>query len=517
MPNSISSRCRSHRQALAVAASTLALANGAHAQQPIQLFTPADSEAIAACDDLNAIQIPELARVESRWVPAGPSTLIEAELDAHCRVSGRIDPVINFELWLPADWNGRFVAVGSDELAGSIDYDSLAAQLNRGYATVTTDGGHRDGNLNWLGNTGLLRDFAYRATYEVTAKSQVLVNEFYGSSAQYRYYIGCAEGGRQGLMEAQRFPGDYDGIVAVSPSNHFVDARVLDVWAAQSSLAAFGGTSLLDASDLALASDAAVAQCDTLDGVADGVIEDPRRCGFDPARLQCGAARAGNCLTAPQVDALRSLYRGPSLIDGTMTPGYAIGGESGWTSVARAEPATATIEIFRRAVLADPFWDWRSFDLAEDYALARDTLSWMLDATSTDLTSYRDGGGKLLLFHGWNDATNSPEATVDYYEAVESAMAVEPNPQSIATRDFARLFMVPQMAHCEGGAGTAVFDAQRAIEDWVERGIGPDRIEAEFVEDGQLIRTRPLCPYPQTARYRGSGNEDRSGSFLCAN
>ncbi len=271
--------------------------------------------------------------------------------------------------------------------------------------------------------------------------------------------------------------------------------------------------------------DAVLAQCDALDGVRDGVLEDPRRCNFDPASLQCGAGPAGACLTAAQVGALHDIYTGPAaFVPGTSEseplriamPGFAVGSEAEWRFAAGEGLSPLTLEFFRRAVFADELADWRDFDLAADYPRALDAAGWILDATSPDLAAYRDRGGKLILYHGWNDANNSPAATIAYYESVEATLAQGANPLGIETDAFARLFMVPGMAHCGGGTGTDEFDAQRAIEDWVERGIAPDRIEAARTEAGQLVRTRPLCPYPLVARYGGSGNSDRSGSFQCA-
>jgi feruloyl esterase len=500
--------------------------------QPAFPLADFDDRAVVACTALNALELPELASIVADWVPQGlASRSGPAAVDAlpglaeHCRVRGLIEPAIGFEIWLPRPgaWNGRFLAVGGSNFAGNPSYGGMAPRLNEGYATASTDTGHEADAVGWLADDGLLRDFAYRAIYEMTSKARVIVTSFYERPADYRYFNGCSLGGRQGLMEAQRFPGDYDGIVAGAPVNAFVDTRTTQLWATRAAQPVGGGQTLLGPAVLARVSAAATDQCDTLDGVADGVIEDPRRCNFDPGRLQCGIAGSGGpvnpgaCLTGSQVQALRDIYRGP--VDpntGPIAPGFAVGGETGWTFATASEPSGLTLEFFRRAVFDDTFWNWRSFDFGLDHAYAHEALGWMLDATSADLAGFRDRGGKLLLYHGWNDANNSPEATIAYYEAIESTLGLEPNPLAIRTPDFARLFLVPGMGHCGGGTGTAQFDAQRAIEDWVERGIAPDRIEAERAEGGELPRTRPLCPYPQTARYRGSGNSDRSGSFLCA-
>jgi len=491
--------------------SSVAVGAPAMAQLALPLADPDEAVLASACVALNELELPELAAINAEWTRAEPA--------AHCRVRGRIEPTIGFEVWLPppADWNGRFLAVGGGGYAGNISTGRMADALNQGYATASTDTGHAAGEFAWLADESLLRDFAYRAIYEMTAKAGVIVAGFYQRPADYRYFNGCSLGGRQGLMEAERFPNDYDGIVSGAPANAFVELRTTQLWGARVAQPFANGQSLLGPDVLAVVTEAATAQCDTLDGVADGVLEDPRRCNFDPGRLQCGFSNAASCLTAPQVAAVRQIYQGPSNpATGPIAPGLAVGSETAWTFASSADLAPLTLEFFRRVVFDDLLWNWRSFDFSRDYPLAVQETAWLLNANSADLSNYRDRGGKLLLYHGWNDVSIAPEATIAYYEAVESSLALEPNPLDIATSDFARLFMVPGMAHCAGGIGTSSFDAQRAIENWVERDIAPDRIEAERIEENQVVRTRPLCPYPQTARYRGTGNSDRSGSFICS-
>ena len=548
----------------------------------------ADSEARleAACAALARLQLPELAAIEPSWLPAGTASPAGdasdrdvAPLPAHCRVRAEVVPAIRFEVWLPAtaEWNGRFLGLGNEDAGGSIDDAALAGALAAGYAAAATDTGHAGNDSSWMADDGLLRDFGYRAIYEMTAKAGVIVTSFYARPADWRYFNGCSNGGRQALMEAERFPADYDGIVAGSPLNAFVAASSTELWMANVVDPGPGGPAL-DAAALTLLANAATNQCDTLDGVADGLIEDPRRCNFDPRRLQCGLAPAGQCLRPDQIAVATQIYAGPvtqpsaaasqgsaagiagtAAVPGAATvrgpfgvtvgapnrpdlplpgpaagaaaatatnlppqparvelPGLAVGSEAAWTALTGDALEPLTLAFYRRAVLDDPLWDWRRFDLAIDHPRAMEGQGWMLDANSADLTSFRDSGGKLLIYQGWNDSRVAPQNAIAYYESLESALALAANPRGIATGDFARLFMVPGMAHC-GSGGTSVFDAQRAIEDWVERGIAPERIEAEQIEDGTVIRTRPLCPYPQTARYRGQGNSDRSGSFVCGN
>lgn len=506
-----------------VSAASIAQYSNANSQTVQALAGP--DRGPAACQALNTIALPELAEIQAQWNPQGPSTIPSLadgtaprpDLPAHCRVRGRIEPTIQFEVWLPDPlaWNGRFLGVGGGGYAGDVNFGPMALRLNQGYATASTDTGHAGNSFGWLSDASVLRDFAYRAIYEMSSKAGVVVASFYARPADYRYFNGCSLGGRQGLMEAQRFPDDYDGIVAGAPVNAFVETRTTQLWATRAAQP-LTGQSLLDSSALALLTTSATEQCDTLDGVADGVIEDPRRCNFDPRRLQCGPASPGSCLTEAQVSAAEAVYQGPAAAEtGPIAPGFAVGSETGWTFANGSDLSPLTDEFFSRVVFGDPFWNWRDFELVPDYRLAQQEAAWLLNATSPDLTSFRDRGGKLLIYHGWNDANNAPEASIGYFEAVEAALAVTPNPRSIAIPDFARLFMVPGMAHCGGGIGTSEFDAQIAIENWVERDIRPDRIEAERIEAGEVVRTRPLCPYPQTARYRGTGNSDRSGSFVC--
>jgi feruloyl esterase len=492
-----------------------------------QLSTPTADDALTerACLAINELELPELILIESSWLPRGAlgadlvglSTDEAVEPPAHCRVRGTVDPTIGFEIWLPAgvDWNGRFLAAGNDGDGGQLNYAAMLAYLSRGYATASTDTGHTGPSLAWLADGGRLRDFGYRAIYEMTAKAGAIVAAFYGRPADYRYFNGCALGGRQALMEAARFPMDYDGIVAGAPLNPLVANLTTQLWLRQS-IADLGNRSLLGPAALELVHDAAIEQCDAIDGVRDGVLEDPRRCNFDPGRLQCGFNASASCLTTQQLIVLRQIYAGPSSLDGSIDlPGLAIGAEESWQFTVDPEPPALGVELMRRAVIADPAWDWRQFDLALDHPLAVERVGWMLDVPAKNLSEFRDYGGKLLIYQGWNDAIVPPEATIETFEAIESSMTQASNAPSLATSDFVRLFMVPGMRHCGGGAGTDEFDAQRAIEDWVERGIPATRLEASRVVDEEVIRTRPLCPYPQVARYRGNGNSDRSGSFVC--
>lgn len=500
--------------------------------------------AIAACTALSGLELPELVALEAIWFDAEPARPVPrtpaddfAPLPAHCRVRGRIDTAISFEIRLPeaAAWNGRFLALGNESAVGTIPAERLDTALGAGYAVAASDGGHTGSSTAWLADSARLRDFSYRAVYETSVKAQAIIDSFYRQPASYRYFDGCAIGGQQGLMQAQNFPEVFDGIVAGAPLTDFAAAQAIGLWATLSAQAPTGQL-LLGPQQLQLLNSAAIAQCDTLDGVADGVLEDPRRCNVDPGRLQCGVGSAGNCLNSAQVAAARTLYAGPAtgLRSGNAPaplprtfppaapgadnlqqisiaipvfdlPGLMPGSETGWQFALNQAPDALALGYFRYAVHSDASWSWREFELGADLALAQETSGWIFDVSAADLSRYAARGGKLIAYQGWNDTVNPPEATIAWFEQAASRNASA----------YARLFMVPGMQQCSGGSGTDEFDMLRALEDWVERGIAPDRIEATRTVDETLIRTRPLCPHPQTARYRGTGSPDQSGNFIC--
>jgi feruloyl esterase len=496
-------------------------------------FTPAEAQetATGACVALNRLTLTELSSIEAATVPPGPFDLPATRteparavtLPAHCRVRGVVEPAIRFEVWLPeaSAWNGRFQAVGGGGLAGNVSYSAMTRALQGGYATASTDTGHVAPDVEWLGDAGRLRDYGYRAINEMTAKAKAAINAYYGRPADYDYFNGCSTGGRQGLMEAQRFPDDYDGIVSGAPVNYFVGTHTAQLWMALAAKEA-SDESILSETELDIVSAAAVAHCDATDGVTDGVIEDPRSCDFDPG--ECTGVAAGNdgpelaTLRADQVMALRKIYAGPldPRTGARLHPGFMPSGEAEWNVVTDVGLVEIPREFFTRSVFKDPSWDWRTFDFGEDFEQASRATAEILDATNPDLSAFRSRGGKLIVYHGWNDQVIPPAGSIKYFESVEATLAARPNGSDQETRNFFRLFMVPGMAHCRGGAGTSTFDAQKAIEAWVERGIAPGRIEASRRENDVVTRTRPLCPYPQTAQYDGTGDTNDTANFVCA-
>ena len=495
-------------------------AGGAGAQ------TPADS-----CRVLTSRALPDTritlaeAVTGGSLTPAG-STNVISNLPPFCRVTGVIAPTpdseILFEVWMPLEkWNGKFAGVGNGGWAGVISYGALAEQLRRGYATASTNTGHPAApGVNAaqfaFEKPERLIDFAYRSQHETALKSKALVEAFYAKPPARSYFIGCSSGGYQGLMEAQRFPGDYDGILAGAPANNWTRLMAGDL---DGVLAVFkDSASHLPPAALGLLHRRVLADCDVADGVTDGVLEDPGKCAFDPGVLTCTAGQSqASCLTPGQVEAARRIYRGlrDPKTGAQLYPGLAPGSEPWWPNRDPANPFPIPISHYKWLVFGDPNWDWKTFDFADapDYQAfleAESKFAPILNATNPDLRAFRDRGGRLLQWHGWNDQLIAPRNSIDYYESVKAHFG--PGDE---VRGFYRLFMAPGMAHCSGGTGPNSFDMQAALEDWVERGVAPDRIVATRSINGVVDRLRPLCPYPQVAVYTGKGDTNDAANFAC--
>jgi feruloyl esterase len=442
----------------------------------------------------------------------GPQANGYRELPEFCRVAATITPSsdsdIKIEVWLPVSgWNMKFEAVGNGGWTGSIPYAALAAGLQRGYATAATDTGHQGGSGSFaLGHPEKLTDFAYRAVHEMTVKAKAIVEAYYGSRPRYSYWNGCSSGGKQGLKEAQKFPADFDGIIAGAPANFWTHLTASAAWIGQAVNRTEG--SYIPPAKYPLLHDAAINACDALDGVKDNVIEDPRQCKFDPKVLECKGGDAPTCLTAAQVETARAMYS-PMVNPRTMQslfPGFEPGSEPGWNLVAGRQPTSLGIDHWKYVVFKDPNWDYRTMDFDKDIALA-DKLDQQIGINATDpnLKPFFSRGGKLIQYHGWTDALIPPQNSVDYYQSVVKTMGGVNN-----VKQNYRLFMVPGMNHCGGGDGPSNFDALAALEQWVEKGKAPDQIIAS-----KPGRTRPLCPYPEHAVYKGSGSTDDASNFVC--
>ena len=489
----------------------------------VAIFT-ASTAAAATCESLQSLQLPDTTILSATMVPAGsfvPPSAANAPaaqtppgipVPSACRVVGRVAPAVNFEVWMPAPgWNGKFQAVGGGGFAGVIGYAPMAAALRRGYATASTDTGHSTPGGAWaLGHPELITDYAYRAIHEMTVKAKTIVETFYGNSPRLSYFVGCSTGGRQALMEAQRFPNDYDGIVSGAPVNFFTHLMAASLWTAFATLK--DSASYIPPAKYPLINKAALAACDARDGAADNLIENPQRCSFDPKTLLCAGADNETCLTAPQVEAARKIYSAALNPRTTQEifPGLAPGGELTWNALAGGpQPFSIPVDFYKYFVYADANWDWRTFDFDKDVAAGDAKFASVLNATDSNMHAFKARGGKLIMYHGWNDQLVQPLNSVNYFNSVSHTMGTKD------TDDFLRLFMVPGMQHCAGGVGPNMFDALGALEQWVEHGTRPDLMIASHSTAGAVDRTRPLCPYPQVATYKGSGSVDEAANFAC--
>jgi feruloyl esterase len=443
----------------------------------------------------------------------GPAANAFKTLPEFCRVSATLTPSsdsdIKVEVWLPvAGWNGKFQAVGNGGWAGTISYPAMGKAVQQGYATASTDTGHSTpGGAFAMGHPEKLTDFGYRAVHEMTVQAKKIVAAFYPSGPSRSYWNGCSTGGRQGLMEAQRYPDDYDGVIAGAPANYMSHLQVWSLWVPKAVHET--EASYIPPAKYPLIHNAVIEACDAADGVKDGVIDDPRRCKFDPESLKCNGADTSACLTSEQVTAVRKLYSGAiSPATGLkIFPGLQPGSEMGWGGLAGPQPMAIPVDTFKYVAYNDPNWDWKTIDFDAGVAALEKKFAEGMDAVNPDLRPFFKHGGKLLMYHGWNDQLIAPENSISYFNSALYTMGIS------ASTDAMRLYMVPGMTHCAGGDGTSNFEMIPELENWVEKGQAPNRIVASHANPP---RTRPLCPYPQVAVYKGSGSTDDAASFSCA-
>lgn len=471
------------------------------------------------------------------------TTAAARNLPSFCRVQGvsrpSADSDIRFEVWLPepAAWNRKFMSTGEGGFAGQLNYQrngndaAMDEHLRRGYATASTDTGHRSGEQWWaIDHPEKAADYLYRAKHVTTVAAKAIVAAYYGQPAAHSYFSSCSNGGRQGLIEAQRYPDDFNGFIIGAPWNFQSHSNAGFVWNAQA-LAAPGAR--IPAEKLPAITAAVIAACDRNDGLADGVIADPQHCSFDPRSLTCKGADGDHCLTPPQAAALQKIYDGPRnpRTRESIFPGFARGSESGWTGMVRPTTAASGLLVyFSNIVYRNPEWDLGTFNFDGDMTHTDETVGKLGNATSTDYAAAIRRGVKIIQYHGWNDQTLQPVYSPQYYEQVAKA-----NGGLEKTQEFYRLFMVPGMAHCSGGIGASNFggvgqqlppvrdaahDLQTALEQWVERGVAPAQfIGTKFTDNEAATRTiehtRPICLYPAVPRYKGTGNPNDAASFAC--
>lgn len=448
----------------------------------------------------------------------GPGALaVFKNAPAFCRVTATLTPTpdsdIKVEVWMPSEnWNGRLVGIGNGVWAGTISHSAMAEPLLKGYATVATDTGHVGTGMDakWaVGHKEKLVDFGHRAVHEMTVKAKNILKAYYEKKEDLSLWVSCSTGGRQGLMAAYRYPEDFDGISSMAPANPMVGLMIGSLWTGYSAMK--DDSHRLPPPKLMASKKAYIEKCDETDGVKDGIVSDPERCSYDPGIIQCKEGDQNDCLTAPQVAALRDIY------GGTKNPrtgelifsGFPPGSEQLLTALTSGpEPFLVATSYFRDIVFNNPEWDFKSFDYDKDLEAAYEAGSDILDVPSDGLSEFFKGGGKLLLSHGWADGLIPASNTVEFYKSMIETM----DPKKAA--DSVRLFMLPGVSHCAGGDGPSAVDMLSVIDIWASEKKAPDSIIASKPSNEKPM-TRPICPYPQVAVYKGSGSTDDAANFVC--
>ena len=506
-----------------------------------------------ACEKLSALKIPDTGITLAQTVAAGTFSgppapfsgmdlsALYKSLPAFCRVVAEAKPTadsdIKIEVWLPASgWNGKLQGIGNGGFAGLIDNMQLGVAMKHGYAATATDTGHAGSPIDaaWaLGHPDKVIDFGHRGIHEMTRVAKALVQAYYSKALQRSYFAGCSDGGREALMEAQRYPEDYDGILAGAPANNWTPLLTTAAYDTQALTSDKG--SFIPPAKIPTIAAAVNAACDQLDGVHDGILNDPRECHFDPATIQCKAEDSDKCLTAAQVVTLTKLYAGtPDSSGNIVFPGYLPGaeeGQGGWGLwITGPAPAKSLMAAFGNGFFSDfvyekPDWDFKTFNVDAGLKAANEKTAEALNANNADLKPFKARGGKLIIYHGWDDPAISALNTVNYYESVIKTMGQKD------ADSFVRLYMASGVQHCEGGPGADSFGAvgdlnfddpthsvDASLEKWVDKGKAAGMIIASKYEGhdrSQAKMTRPLCPYPQAAKYKGAGDTNDAASFVC--
>ncbi len=510
----------------------------------------------ASCDSLKSLSLPDTTIDSTEVVAAGPyqdpvsAWAPPIQLPEHCRVLGTIRPTpdsdIKFQVWLPtATWNGKFQGSGNGGFAGSINYTGLATSVQRGYAGASTDTGHsgKDEDTAWAkGHPEKIVDFGHRAIHVMTVKAKEILKAFYGEAPQRSYFASCSNGGRQALMTAQRYPEDYDGIIAGAPANDWTGLIFGFVWNAQALLKQ---DAFVPGSRAGLIQSAVSEQCDANDGVIDGVVGSPLACKFKPEKLRCTEGQT-ECLTAPQLGALQAIYAGARTPQGRqLFPGFTPGAEvgtipgiswDGWVlgqSAGTSTQARFATNFMRGMVTGNDNWQLSDFSFERDVQPIQEKFGPILNATDPDLSRFAARGGKLILFHGWNDAAIPPMNAINYFDSVGERMGGKKRDE------FTRLFMLPGVQHCFAGPGPSSFggltatvqppnpsgDLSAALEQWVEKGVAPESVRAIRAKNmvlalfdptaGGVERSGLICAWPKQAKWNGKGDAADAASYTC--
>ncbi len=466
-------------------------------------------------EELRRVRLPDVV-VESA-TPVTPDREKNPQAAAYVQVKGLIGGTIRFELLLPDTWNGRFAMGGGGGFVGTVQ-NAARDSVNRGYATVGTDTGHEyePGYMGaWaLDNVEAQLNFGYLAVHRTAEVAKALIRAYYGADPAHSYFVGCSRGGGQAMMEAQRYPKDFEGIVAGAPAFNWTGFAATMVAIAQ---ALYPNPEHLDSTVLTKEAlqklqAAILEQCDAQDGLKDGVIQDPPSAHFDLSKVPG--------ITDEQRKAIEAIYTGAHNAKGPICTGYSPAAECDpdqWIAwlvgpvpplVSKDHVADLTFafgtQVFKYLIFNNPDWDYSKYDFSHFEQDTRLAASF-LNATNPDLDAFKARKGKLILWHGWADPALPAQATVEYYRQVLAHDA--------AAADYCRLFMVPGCLHCGGGPGAADVDWLGVIADWVERGKAPDRLIASKREQGKTVMSRPLFPYPQYAAYSGSGDPKSAESF----
>lgn len=495
---------------------------------------------IPACAVLAAQHFAAARIFSAEKVVAGPFSIPQADpvpassetVPAFCRVRGEASPHIGFELWMPAQgWNGRLVALGSGGFGGTLDFRNLAIRLREGYAVTANDTGHTGQGYEWMHDPIARRAWGHSATHDVAEPVKQIVRAFYKRGPAYSYFVGCSTGGAQAMEEAEFFPEDFDGIVACSPGMYYSHLMLSFLWG----LKAATENAPLSQQKLQLLHKALMDQCDEADGVKDGLLESPRACHFNPATLLCKGADTDDCLNRKEVKTVELMYQGPRnpRTGEEIYPGFAPGSEAspefkgaiswayGWSLIEGPLATQYAIPLLKNMVFGAS-WDWRTFDFDRDVQRVDRALHGDIDSVDPDLRKFQARGGKLIMVQGWGDPFNAQTFPIEYHKQVVDLFAAhEGEEQAVHTVDgFFRLFMAPGMGHCAGGPGPSQADDLDALRTWVEKGKAPDRLVAHTISlpDGKPTEpamTRPLCAYPEVARWIGKGSTNDAKHFVC--